>query len=118
MALIDTVIIFLINLLIGGTGIYIGARVVTNENDFSYAVISALIGAIVWSIFSFFVGGLAVIGPILTLLAWIWVIKSRYRTGWLNASLIGLVSWAAVLATLIVLSWFNVTSFTAIGVPL
>lgn len=117
MALIDTIVIFLVNLVIGGIGIHVGATLVTGQDNFSYAVITALLGAIVWAVVSFFVGWIAVLGPILTLLAWIWVINTRYEGGWANAALIGISAWLAVVITLLILSWFEITTFQAIGVP-
>lgn len=118
MAFIDSLSIFIANLIIGGIGIFIGAKVITGRSDFSYALMTALLGAIVWSIVSFFLGGFAFVGALITLFAWIAVINSRYAGGWINAILIGFASWLAVLATLIVLSWVGITGFTAIGVPI
>lgn len=117
MALIDTIAIFLVNLVIGGIGIYAGATLVTGEEDFGYAIMTALLGAIVWAVVSFLVGWIVILGPILTLLAWIWVINSRYEGGWVNAALIGIFAWLAVLVTLIILSTLGVTAFEAIGIP-
>lgn len=118
MALIDSVAIFLVNLLIGGIGIYLGAKLVTGRSDLGYAVITALFGAIVWSLVSYFLGGLAFIGGLITLVAWLAVINSRYEGGWVNSVLIGFFAWLGVLATLVVLSWIGVTEFSAIGVPI
>lgn len=117
MATIDSIIIFLVNLVIGGIGIYTGAKIVTGKSDFGYAIVTALIGAVVWSVASFILGPLAGLGAILALLAWIAVINYRYSGSWINAIMIGLVSWLAVLVTLMLLSVLGVTSFSAIGIP-
>lgn len=117
MALIDSIIVFLIGLLIGGIGIYAGGLLITGKKDFSYAVITALIGALIWSITGFFLGGIPVLGPILVLLAWIWIIKARYPGGWINAALIGLVAWATVFIVLSILAAAGIGDFGAIGVP-
>lgn len=118
MALIDSVAIFIVNLLIGGIGIYLGAKLITGRSDLGYAVITALFGAIVWSLVSYFLGGLAFIGGLITLIAWLAVINSRYEGGWANSILIGFFAWLSVVVTLIVLSWLEITTFTAVGVPI
>ncbi len=117
MALIDSLLVFTVSLIIGSLGIYTGARLVTGEEDFSNAVVAALIGAVVWGVVSFFVGGVAVLGPWLALISWAWVINMRYEGGWLNAIFISLFSWLAAAAILAILSWLGITTFTAIGVP-
>lgn len=117
MALIDSILVFLASLLVGGIGIFAGAKVITGESNLGYATMTALVGAIVWVIVSFFLGGLAFLGPLIALAAWIAVIKSRYRGGWLNAILIGFIAWIAVIVTLIILSALGITGLTAIGVP-
>lgn len=117
MAWIDSVVVFLISLLVGSVGIYGGARLVAGEKDFGYAFVSALIGAIVWSIAGFLIGWLPLLGPLLTLVAWIAVINARYRGGWMNAALIGLTSWIFAVAVLYILALVGWTTFTAIGIP-
>jgi hypothetical protein len=48
MAIVDSVVVFVVSLLIGALGIYVGARAVVGSDDYSYATVTALIGAIVW----------------------------------------------------------------------
>lgn len=45
---VGSVIVFIVSLLIGSIGIYAGARVVAGVDSYPYAIITALIGAIVW----------------------------------------------------------------------
>ena len=116
MALLDSLTVFFVGLLIGGSGIYVGGLLITGKKDYSYAVITALIGAIIWSITGFLLGGIPVLGPILVLLAWIWIIKARYPGGWLNAVMIGLIAWATVLVVLSILASFGVGDFSAVGI--
>ena len=118
MALIDTLAIFLVNLVIGGIGIYIGASLVVGEGDFGYAVISAFLGALVWAIVSSLISGIPFLGPLLTLIAWIGVINYRYRGGWITATLIGFFSWLVAVGILVLLSSVGITTFSAIGIPL
>lgn len=117
MALLDSLVVFVVSLLIGAFGIYVGASVLTDEEDYTYAIITALIGAIVWSVFAFFFGWIPLLGPILTLIAYIGVINWRYPGGWARAVGIALIAWIAVFAVLYLLALLNLASFEALGVP-
>ncbi|GAB7095353.1 hypothetical protein JCM30237_25060 [Halolamina litorea] len=117
MALIDSVIVFLVSLLIGALGIYVGARVVTDRDDYSYAIITALIGAVIWVVVAFFVGWIPFLGPLLALLAYVAVINARYPGGWLNAAAIAMIAWLASVIVLYILGVLGFASFEAIGVP-
>ena len=117
MALIDSIIIFLVSLGIGALGIHIGSEVILEDTDFGKAVMAALIGAIVWAIVSFFIGGIPLLGPILTLVAWIGVINYFYRGGWMNAAAIGLLAWVTVSVILYLLAALDITTIEALGVP-
>ena len=117
MALLDTLIVFVVSLLIGALGIYIGARVVSDVEDYTYAIVTALIGAIVWAVVAFFLGWIPLLGPLLALLAYIAVINARYPGGWLNAIAISLIAWVASLIVLYVLGVLGIASFEAFGVP-
>lgn len=117
MVLSDSIVVLVVSFLIGAVGIHVGARVITGTNDFRYAVGTALFGALVWSLVGYFFGGVPLLGPALVLLAYLWVIKRRYTTGWVTAAGIALVAWVASLAVLYVLATADVTGFRAIGVP-
>ena len=117
MALVDSVVVLLVSLLIGGLGIHVGASVVADSRDYSHAVVTAAIGAVVWAVVGGFVGGIPLVGPVLTLLAYLFVIRVRYRTGWLSAAGVALVAWLAVLVVLYVLASVGVTTFEAVNVP-
>lgn len=117
MGLIDSVIVFVVSLLIGALGIYVGARVITGHDDYTYAIITALIGALIWGIVGFLFGWIPLLGPALVLIAYIGVINWRYRGGWLNAVLIAMVAWLATLIVLYVLASIGIGTFDAVGVP-
>jgi len=117
MALIDSVIVFLTSLLIGALGIYLGSRAITGESDFGYSVLTALIGALVWGIVNFFFGVIPLIGGLIAMISWIWVINSRYRGGWINAVLIGFLSWLSVVIILFILSSLGLGTPEALGIP-
>lgn len=117
MALVDSIIVFLVGLGIGALGIHLGALFVRGESDYGSAIITALIGAIVWSVVGFFFGIIPLLGPILTFIAWLGVIKWRYSGGWIDAAGIALVAWISVLVILYVLAALGLGAFEAIGVP-
>lgn len=117
MALIDSLIVFIVSLLIGALGIYVGARIVADVDDYGYAIVTALIGAIVWVVIAFFFGWIPLLGPLLALLAYIAVINTRYPGGWANAIVISLIAWVAALIVLYVLGVLGIAAFEAIGIP-
>ncbi|GAB3671125.1 hypothetical protein [Halopiger thermotolerans] len=112
-----SVVVFLASLCIGALGIYVGARVVVGAAGYGRAIVTALIGAIVWALVGFFIGWVPLLGPILALLAYVAVIYGRYPGGWTAAGMIGLVGWVTVLVVLHVLAGFGITGFNAVGVP-
>ncbi len=112
-ALIGSLVAFVVALLVGGLAIFIGASIVVDVEDYSHAVWTALFGAIVWALTAW----IPLFGPLLALLAWIWVINWRYPGGWIAAALIGVVAWAAALAIILVLDLLLGLGVGAFGVP-
>lgn len=117
MALIESLVVFAVSLLVGAFGIYVGARAIADTEDFGYAVVTALIGALVWAVVGFFIGWIPFLGPLLTLLAYVWVINSRYPGWWGRAFAIALIAWLASLVVLYILAVLEISSFGAVGVP-
>jgi len=117
MALIDNLLVFIVSLLIGGLGIHIGAIVTVGSYDYSKALWTALIGAIIWTVVGFFFGFIPLLGPAVTFLAWLTVINSSYEGGWINALVIAGIAWISVLAILYLLATLGIGEFGAIGVP-
>lgn len=117
MAVIDSVIVFIVSLLVGALGIYVGARVITGVDNFTYAVITALLGAIIWGVVGFFLGWIPLLGPLLVLLAYVALINYRYPGGWGNAILISVIAWLAAFIVLYVLTLVGIGTLDAVGVP-
>ncbi|WP_265108905.1 hypothetical protein [Halosolutus halophilus] len=110
---IGSLVAFLVALLVGGTAIYISASVVAGVEDYSHAIITALVGAIAWALTSW----IPLVGPILALAAWIWVINWRYPGGWVNAAAIGFVAWLSAFVILFVLNSVLRLGVGAFGIP-
>ncbi|MDG5761859.1 hypothetical protein QA600_21285 [Natronococcus sp. A-GB1] len=115
--MIDSLVVFVVSLLIGAFGIFVGARIVVDTEDYTYALITALIGAIVWAVVGFFLGWIPLLGPLLVFVAYLAVINARYPGGWIEAIVITVVAWLSVLVVLYVLAVIGVTGFEAAGVP-
>ena len=60
---IDSIVVFTASLLIGAPGIDTGSRVVADRENYSYTLITALIGAIIQVVVSFFFRGIPHSGP-------------------------------------------------------
>lgn len=106
-----------VSLIAGATGIYIGARIVTQTESFGKAVITALIGTIVWAVAAFLFGWIPLLGPILALGAYVAVVNWQYPGGWINAAGIALIAVLASLVILYLLAVLNLVGFDAPGVP-
>ena len=117
MALVDSMIVFVVSLLIGALGIYVGGRIVADHDDYTYAVVTALIGAIIWGVVGFLFGWIPLLGPLLVLVAYVAVINVRYPGGWGDAVVIALIAWVASFVVLYVLALLGIGAFEAVGVP-
>lgn len=113
----DRFILFVGSLVIGAFGVHVGALVVTKTDDFGKALVTALVGAVVWSLASYLFGGVPYIGPALTLAAYLLVVKWQYGTTWPRSGGIALLAWIVGLGVLSLLSMLGLGSLDAIGIP-
>ena len=104
---------FLVALLIGGLAICISARVGVDVDDYSHAVITAVLGAVGWALTSW----IPLVGPVIALVVWVGVIKWRYPGGWVKAAIIGVGAWLSALLILVVLNSVLGLGIGAFGVP-
>lgn len=111
--LVGGLISFVIALLVGGLAIYISARVVVDVDDYSHAVITAVLGAVGWALTSW----IPLIGPVIALVVWVGVIRWRYPGGWVKAAIIGVGAWLSALLILVVLNSVLGLGIGAFGVP-
>jgi hypothetical protein len=112
----NSLVVFVVSLLIGGLGIYAGARLLAGSVDYGHAVVTAALGSLVWAITGFLLGDIPVIGPIIVVLAYLAVIKWRYGTGWITAGGITLIAYVTVLVVLALLSELG-AGFVAVDIP-
>lgn len=115
-SLLDSLIVFLISLLIGALGIYIGARVVVGYEDYTYAIVTALVGAIVYAVVAFLVP-FGWLGLVLALIAYLAIINWRYPGGWVEAIAITLIAWLAVVIVAWLLGVLGIVPPEATGIP-
>jgi hypothetical protein len=117
MGLVASFVSFAVSLLVGGFAIYVGGRLVTDTDSYEHALWTAAIGAVVWALVSGLLDDLPELGPVLTLVAWVAVVRWRYPGGWVRAAAIGALAWGAAVGTVWVLAQAGVTGLGATGVP-
>lgn len=110
---IGSIVAFLVALLVGGLAIYISASIIADVQDYSHAIVTALVGALGWALFSW----IPLIGTLLALVVWVGIINWRYPGGWKNAALIGVVAWLAALVILLIVNSVFRLGIGAFGVP-
>jgi hypothetical protein len=115
------IVVFVVSLLVGGAAIYTGALFAFKGKDYSYAVVTAALGALAWTGVEV---GLAwanvdvgAVASLLALVVWVGVVKWRYSATWLRAALIGVFAWVAALVALAILNAFGLDALDAYGVP-
>ncbi len=108
-----SLVAFIVALLVGGLAIYLSASLVMDVQDYSHAVITALLGAIAWGLTVW----IPLLGPVIALIVWIGVINWRYPGGWVDAAIIGFVAWIGALAIVFVLDAVLGLGVGAFGVP-
>jgi hypothetical protein len=115
-----TLLVFAVSLLIGGFAISVGSKLAFKSEDYSHALLTALLGALAWAAVDLLFGAVDIGGALSSLVGlvvWISVIRWRYEVGWLRGSLIGLFAWIAALVVLALLALVGVSSLDAYGVP-
>lgn len=114
----SAVFVFLVSLLVGAVAITVGARLlVDSDTGFRRATVTALVGALVYTLVGFFVGWIPFLGPLLMLVAWVGVINWQYAGGWGTAVGIGFVAWLVAVLVVFALSGLGVVTPEALGVP-
>ncbi|WP_458189326.1 hypothetical protein [Haladaptatus sp. NG-WS-4] len=116
--IVSAVFVFLVSFLVGTVAIHIGARlIVDRDTGYRRAALTALLGALVYSLVGFFLGWIPLLGPILMLLAWVFVVNVQYPGGWGTATGIGVVAWGISLLLVFALAQLGLVTSNAFGVP-
>jgi hypothetical protein len=79
-----------VSVLLGGVAIHVGALVASDAQGYAHAVLTALVGAVVWALLE----PVPLIGGLLALVAWVGVVRWRYPGGWLRAGATGVDGFA------------------------
>ena len=98
MAFIGVLLGFLISLVISAFIIYLAAKMLGEKEGFGTAILAAFIGAIIFALATYFLGG-GWIAALVGGLAWLIALGSLYRIGWLKAFFIAVVIW--IFATIV-----------------
>lgn len=118
MAVADSILIFVLSLLVGTVAILAGARLVLDRDaGFVNAAVTALIGAVAWGLTSFFVGWVPVLGILLMLVIWIGIINWRYPGGWGSAVAIGFIAWIVAVGIVYVFAAVGIVTPDVLGIP-
>jgi hypothetical protein len=117
--LIFTIISFVILWIVVSIPVWLAGKALTEgEATFGDALLATLAGPIVYFVVTFivdfFLSGIIgssafVFGYILALIAWVWVYKASFETGWIKAILIAILAWIIfVVLSIIVGTLFGV----------
>lgn len=117
MGLITGLITFVIGALVGGLGIYAGGQVIAGEGTYERAVTAAIFGSVVWVVVGTFFGGIPLLGPVVTLLAYLAVLNAFYPGGWVDAAGIAVVAWLTLVVAFTLLGPLGLGLFSGVGVP-
>ena len=89
------VLSFVMSMVVSGVVIYIATKLLGEKEGFGTAILAALVGSVVYTLAYYFLGtGLlaALVGGI----AWLIVLGSLYKIGWLKSLLIAAVVWVII----------------------
>ena len=114
--IVDSLIVFVVSLLVGALGIYVGARVIADVEDYTYAIVTALVGSIIYAVVAFLVP-FGWLGLVLALIAYLAVINWRYPGDWGEAIGITLIAWVTVVIVIWILGALGIVAPEATGIP-
>ena len=109
----DRLLTFAVSLLVGGGALHVGTHVVSDAQDYAHAVLTALLGALVWAVLE----PVPLLGELLAIAAWIGVVRWRYQLGWWHSAGVAVVAWMAAVVILAALELLGIGQISALGVP-
>jgi len=118
--IVGSLVTLVVSLLVGGLGIYVGAMLVTGDDDFETALWTASLGSLAWVLTSLVLGWISLLGGLLSLVIglalYLGVISMQYDADWVQAAAIAFVAWIAVVVVRTLIAPL-IGPFGAIGVP-
>lgn len=114
MAIIHMLLAFFVALIAGGFTIFVAAIYVVNVWNYSYAILTAFIGGLIWGLAA------AVAHPIATvllLIVWIVVIDMVYPGDWRHASVVAFIAWCTALLLLLMTKSLFGVDIGMLGIP-
>lgn len=104
---------FALGVLVGGFALFVSSRFLADVNGYDHAVLTAIIGALVWALLA----PIPLLGSVIALVGWIAILKWRYPVGWLRAGAVGAAAWATAVVVVAALQLVGIDAVSAIGVP-
>ncbi|WP_436909714.1 hypothetical protein [Halosimplex marinum] len=117
MGLVTGLITFVVGVLVGGLGIYVGAELLGGGGSYERAVTAAILGSLVWTVVGAVFGGIPLLGPVVTFVAYLGVLNVMYDGGWVEAAGIAVVAWLTLVVVFTVLGPLGLGVFSGVGVP-
>ena len=108
---------FVVSMLTGGLGVYLGARYVLGERDYVNAAITGLIGAVVLVLGGLLFGWVPLLGQALLFVVYVALIGHRYPADWGDAAAVSAIAWATVVVVLALLAAAGFATVEVVGVP-
>jgi len=116
-SVVSGVLVFLVSFVVGTAAITVGAQVlIDRDTGVRRAAVTALLGAVVYTLVGVFLGWIPLLGPLLMLLAWVGVINWQYPGGWGTSAGIAFVAWLVAVLILVVLAQVGIAT-DAFGIP-
>lgn len=89
---LETIIGFLISLVISAIIIYVATKLFGETEGFGTAILTALIGAVIFSLASYLLGA-GLLAALIGGLAWLIALGSMYNMGWLKSFVVAVIIW-------------------------
>jgi hypothetical protein len=117
MGLTDSLVTFVVGLVVGTLGIHLGAIVILGQSSIGTAAFTAAGGAVVWFLASHFFGWVPLLGIVLTFIVWLAFVNGQYPGGLVDAAKIAGIAWVASIVADYILKFMGIRRAHAVGVP-
>lgn len=117
MGLTDSIVTFVVGLVVGTLGIHLGAIIILGQSTIQTAAFTAIGGAVVWFLASHFFGWVPLLGIVLTFIVWLGFVNGQYPGGLTDAAKIAGIAWVSSVMADYILKFIGIRKAHAIGVP-